>query len=138
MPENPMTDSLTELHGIRVLRCAEQGRTLQSERDALELIGEATQHEAAVIVIPVARLGEDFFRLSTGVAGQMIQKPVTYGLRVAIVGDISRQVGQSAAWRDLVAEANRGEQFCFVPDTGALGAWLARAPAPGAPAPRRA
>ena len=36
-----------------------------------------------------ARLSPDFLRLSTGLAGDVLQKFVNYGLRVAIVGDVS-------------------------------------------------
>ena len=36
------------------------------------------------------------------------------GRRVAILGDISRYVEESPAWRDFVIEANRGDHVWFV------------------------
>jgi hypothetical protein len=89
-----------------------EGHKLRSDRDAVDLIGEASGFD--LIVIPVERLEEDFFRLRTGVAGQFLQKFVTYGRRVAIVGDISRFVEASTALRDFVVEANRGAHVCFI------------------------
>jgi hypothetical protein len=44
----------------------------------------------------------------------MIQKFATYGRRVAIVGDISRHIDESTAFRDFVVECNRGEHLWFV------------------------
>ena len=102
--------------GLSILFCVSEpkGKKLRSDRDAVDLIGEA--HGFDLIAIPVERLDPDFFRLkTTGVAGAMLQKFVTYGRRVAIVGDISRYVEESASLRDFVVEANRGEHVRFVP-----------------------
>ena len=67
-----------------------------------------------MIVIPAERIDEGFFRLRTGVAGAFLQKFVTYGRRVAILGDISQHVLESSALRDFVVEANRGDHVWFV------------------------
>jgi hypothetical protein len=45
----------------------------------------AREHVVCLIVPPVDRLGDDFFRLKTRIAGEIIQKFVTYGVRAAIV-----------------------------------------------------
>lgn len=67
-----------------------------------------------MILIPVRRFDDDFFRLRTCIAGEIVQKFVTYGRRVAIAGDISRYVAESCAFRDFVCVANRGNQIWFV------------------------
>ena len=103
-----------ELHGTRVLACAPEGKKLLAERDAVELIGETLGQEAGLVVIPAERFEDDFFRLRTGVAGAFLQKFVTYGVRVAILGDISRHLEASSALRDFVYESNRGRQIWFV------------------------
>jgi hypothetical protein len=100
--------------------CPGEGKKLRTDRDAVELIGEALQAGARMVVIPVERLDEDFFRLRTGVAGEFIQKFVTYKLRLAIVGDISSYLNESSALRDFVYEANRGQHFWFVDSREAL------------------
>jgi hypothetical protein len=43
---------------------------------------------------------------------------VTYGRRVAILGDISRYIDESPALRDFVIEANRGDQVWLVSAIG--------------------
>jgi hypothetical protein len=67
-----------------------------------------------VALIPVERFEDDFFRLHTRVAGEFIQKFVTYRILLTVVGDLSQYVRESAAWRDFVYEANRGDQVWFL------------------------
>jgi len=110
------------LHGTQIMACAREGKKLRSDRDAVELIAELIaepindtfEHGAGLIVIPAERLDDDFFRLKTCVAGEMLQKFVNYRTRVAILGDISSFVAESAALRDFVYESNRGNQIWFV------------------------
>ena len=109
-------DRSCELRGVRILECDAEGAPIRNNRELNELISRAWEHRAQWIVIPVARLGDDFFRLSTGIAGEVVQKIVQYYLHLAIVGDITRYVDESAALRDFVRESNRGNQFCFVAD----------------------
>jgi len=109
-----MPDSSYEIHGIPVFECATEGAQPRSDRDATDLISAAWSHKAKAMVIPVERLSEDFFRLKTRIAGEFLQKFATYGMRIAIMGDISRQVGDSEALRDFVYECNRGPNICFV------------------------
>jgi hypothetical protein len=103
-----------DLHGVRVLECAAEGAQPRGDRDAVELIGAAWEHGARLVVIPAERLGDDFFRLSTRIAGEILQKFVNYRLRVAVLGDISRHMNESSALRDFVHESNRGDQVWFV------------------------
>ena len=70
--------------------------------------------------MPVERLGEDFFTLSTRVAGEVVQKVVNYGLKFAVVGDIERHLKRSAPLRDWVRESNKGADLWFVEDFVAL------------------
>jgi hypothetical protein len=109
-----MSDTLTTIHDVQVLVCAPDGEKLKSERDAVDLIGDALGQGAELILIPVERLEEDFFQLKTGIAGQIVQKFVTYRRRLVVLGDISRYVAQSRAFRDFVYEANRGDQVWFI------------------------
>jgi len=92
----------------KVFKCAPQGKL-----DAVEIIGDALGQGARLVVIPVERFEDDFFRLRTGVAGEFLQKFVTYGVRIAILGDISRHLAASSALRDFVYESNRGRDIWF-------------------------
>ena len=116
-----MSDTLITMHGIQVLVCAADGEKLESEREAVDLVGEALQQGASVILVPVERLEEDFFHLKTGLAGHIVQKFVTYRRRLVILGDISEYLAQSRAFRAFVYEANRGTQVWFLRDLEELG-----------------
>ncbi|TQN28808.1 uncharacterized protein DUF4180 [Haloactinospora alba] len=86
---------------------------LYEERTALDLIGEAMGSGADVAAVPVDRVCEDFFSLGSGLAGEIVQRFANYGIRLVIVGDISRYLAGSQALRDFVREANRGRQVWF-------------------------
>lgn len=104
-----------ELHQMRVLECAPEGKTIQNDRDAVELIAEAMEAGAHIVVIPVERFDHSFFRLRTRVAGEIVQKFVQYRRRLVIVGDISTYLAESSAFEAFVHEANRGEDIWFIP-----------------------
>lgn len=110
----------TDIAGVRALFWPEQGPLLASGRDASDLVGDAFSAEAQLVVIPVQRLSPDFLRLSSGLAGDVLQKFVNYGLRVAILGDLSQAAAASAPLRDFIRESNRGRHIWFLDDRAAL------------------
>ena len=126
-----MPDRLEHLHGIAVLVCASEGTVLDTERDALDLIATALHARVRWVAIPTGRLGDEFFRLRTGLAGQILQKFVNYELGIAFLGDISTHTKANSALRDLVRECDRGGQAWFLPDLEALRARLERGRAAG-------
>ncbi len=119
-----MTSSATSLPDV--LQCPAEGPPIRYAQ-AVDLIGEAMGAGASCVAIPVARLGDDFFDLRTGVAGEVVQKFVTYQRRLAIVGDISAAVSRSNALRDFVIESNRGRHVWFVASLDELAVRLAPA-----------
>jgi hypothetical protein len=92
-----------------------QGPALRSERDAVTLVGDAIGSDATIVLVPIERFHDDFFDLKTRIAGEFFQKFVNYGMRLVIVGDISRYIEQSESLRDFVYEANRGDRIWFSP-----------------------
>ncbi|MFX4292242.1 DUF4180 domain-containing protein [Streptomyces bohaiensis] len=84
----------------------------------------AAMSGADIVAIPVARLDEAFFVLSTRVAGEIMQKFANYRLRLAVVGDISHHLDSSDALRALVRESRAASHIWFLPDIEALDARL--------------
>jgi hypothetical protein len=117
-------DTIATYGTTKVLIIADHGKSLGSEAAALDLIGATYGLDIDMIVVPAARLGADFFKLRTGIAGAFIQKMRNYRHRLAIVGDISSYVENSKPLRDFVYESNRGKDVIFVPDLEALAARL--------------
>lgn len=110
-----------ELGGKRVLTYVVEAGSIADPSRALDLIAAASSADADWVVLSVEGLAGDFFSLRSGIAGEFVQKFVNYGRRLAIVGDVSRHVEASTAFRDFVREANRGAQLWFVADVGELG-----------------
>ncbi|WP_433331603.1 DUF4180 domain-containing protein [Spirillospora sp. CA-294931] len=117
-----MPDVVQERAGVSVLVCDPDGPRVASTQDALDLIGASFGTE--LVAVPVDRLDERFFTLSTRVAGEIMQKFVNYRVRLAVVGDISAHLAASSALRALVRESNAAGHVWFVPDLDALDARL--------------
>ncbi len=56
----------------------------------------------------------DFFVLSTCLAGEILQKFINYGVRVAIYGDFSKYT--SKPLKEFIYESNRGKDIYFQPN----------------------
>ncbi|GAB2720767.1 DUF4180 domain-containing protein [Kitasatospora kifunensis] len=117
--------TIHQLHGTAVLVCDLDGDPVSGTSDALQLIGDAAAESAGWVAVPVTRWHQDFFRLRTGLAGEVLQKFVQYRVGIAVVGDVSRWVEESSALRDFVRECDRGSQIWFVADLAELGERLA-------------
>ena len=55
----------------------------------------------------------DFFILSTGLAGEILQKFINYHVKAAFYGDYSHYT--SKPLKDFIYESNQGRDFFFVP-----------------------
>lgn len=61
---------------------------------------------------PSGQITPDFFILSTGLAGEVLQKFINYGGRIAIYGDFSGYT--SKPLHDFMYESNQGKDVFFV------------------------
>lgn len=66
------------------------------------------------IAINKGAISDDFFILSTCLAGEILQKFTNYGVRLAIFGDFSKYT--SKPLKDFIYESNKGKSFYFQPD----------------------
>lgn len=108
-------NAIQDFDGTSVVLMPAEGKKLRTARDATDAMSEAFAQSAQWLAIPVSRLDEDFFRLRTGVAGEIVQKFVQFRVRVVFFGDISQHIAASDSFRDFVREANRGRDFWFMP-----------------------
>ena len=67
---------------------------------------------AEKIVIDKNLICGDFFILSTGLAGEILQKFMNYHVKVAVYGDYSHYT--SKPLKDFIYESNNGKDFFFV------------------------
>ena len=63
------------------------------------------------IVIDKELIAKEFFILSSGLAGEILQKYINYGGRIAIYGDFSYYT--SKPLKDFIYESNKGHDVFF-------------------------
>lgn len=67
------------------------------------------------LIVYKSCINEAFFVLSTGIAGEILQKFINYRKKIAIVGDYSKYT--SKPLKDFIYESNKGNSIFFVPTT---------------------
>ncbi len=67
---------------------------------------------ATDIVINKSAVCEEFFILSNGLAGEILQKFINYHIRIAVYGEYSQYT--SKPLKDFIYESNNGNDFFFV------------------------
>ena len=79
---------------------------------ALDLVMTA-KYETGTKNIAVDKecVADEFFVLSTGLAGEILQKFINYGVRFAVYGDYSRYT--SKPLHDFIYESNNGKDVFF-------------------------
>lgn len=86
---------------------------IKDSQSALDLLMTAKyDYHTKNILIDKNLIAEDFFVLSTGLAGEILQKYVNYGGRIAIYGDFSQY--DSKPLKDFIYECNKGKETFFV------------------------
>lgn len=96
--------------GYVIVESAE--KVITDTESALDLLVNANYTAGTKnIVISKKLVAEDFFILSTGLAGEILQKFVDYGGRIAIYGDWSRYT--SKPLKDFMYESNKGRDVFF-------------------------
>jgi hypothetical protein len=87
---------------------------INSEQDALDLMADIGYlYDSRKIVMYRKNLCEDFFNLSTGIAGSVMQKFSNYRVQAAIIGDFN---DDSRSLKAFIIECNRTRQVFFVKD----------------------
>ena len=92
-----MSDTFLDLNGIQVYEVSAHGPELRTRQDAVDLMSAASERRAALIAIPVERLGDDFFELRTRVAGEITQKFDVRGASCDRRGHLSKDCGKQFA-----------------------------------------
>ena len=109
-----MTEKLIAIERRSVFICSAEGALLHGTQAAVDLIGQARSNGAEIVVVPVERIDPEFFQLRTGVAGEFLQKFMTYQVPIVILGDVSAFAAESKALRDFIRESNEGDAIWFL------------------------
>ena len=100
-------------NGVQIAVVTGEEKLVTDAASALDLALSARYETGADrIAIDKSVIAEEFFILSTGMAGEILQKFINYHIKAAIWGDYSRYT--SKPLRDFIYESNRGRDFFFV------------------------
>ena len=95
---------------IAVLRS--DGLLITDAQSALDLMATVSyENDCDCFMLRKEAIVEDFFVLRSGVAGEIAQKFVNYGKKLAIVGDFGGYA--SKPLQDFIRESNRGNSLVF-------------------------
>jgi hypothetical protein len=96
---------------IAVVKSTE--KLITDVQSALDLIA-TVQYESGSkrIVLDKRAVAEEFFILSSGLAGEVLQKFINYQTKLAIVGDYSQYT--SKPLHDFIYESNNGRDVFFI------------------------
>ncbi len=82
-------------------------------QSALDLAMRVTyETDCRRLILYKEAITEDFFQLSTRLAGEILQKFINYQVKIAIIGDFSGYT--SKALKDFIYESNCGKDVFFV------------------------
>ena len=108
-----MTITKIEKNGIICAVISSDDPVITDVQSALDVF-MTVKYDAGTknIVISKKLIVEDFFILSSGLAGEILQKYINYCGRIAIYGDYSHYT--SKPLHDFIYESNKGKDVFFV------------------------
>lgn len=100
-------------NGANIAVISSDEKLIVDTQSALDLAMTVKYETGATnIVISKSAVCEEFFILSSGMAGEILQKYINYHVRIAIYGDYSHYT--SKPLKDFIYESNNGNDFFFV------------------------
>ena len=108
-----MTITKIEKNGIICAIISGDDTVITDAQSALDVLMTA-KYDIGTKNIAISKklVAEDFFILSSGLAGEILQKYINYGGRIAIYGDYSHYT--SKPLHDFIYESNKGKDVFFV------------------------
>lgn len=85
---------------------------IDTAEKGLELLGNLYYQGFDHVALYTHNLSSAFFDLSTGLAGEVLQKFSNYKVNLSIIGDFSYY--NSHSLNDFIRECNRGKHISFV------------------------
>ena len=108
-----MNIEIINVNGTDIAVVYSDGKLISDAQTALDLAMTVKYETGAEkIVIDKNLICGDFFILSTGIAGEILQKFINYHVKAAVYGDYSHYT--SKPLKDFIYESNNGKDFFFV------------------------
>lgn len=110
-----MQISVIKENNIEIAIVKSEDILIKDVQSALDLIATVDYETGCSrIIINKSSMCEEFFDLSTKIAGEILQKFINYRRKIAVIGDFS--VYSSKSLKDFIYECNKGKDIFFLPD----------------------
>lgn len=120
--KDKMNYQIREVENKKYIELISTTEPLTTENDALDLIALCWEHETNALMIHYASLSEDFFKLKTKVAGNIIQKFINYGIKAATI--VPQEIIQKGRFKEMAVETNQGNHFRLYESKEEAEKWL--------------
>lgn len=95
----------------RIAEIISDSVVIHAATDGLNLMGNLYYDNFDGILLHEHQLSSDFFELSNGMAGEILQKFSNYRMKLAIVGDFQKYTAKSLC--DFIFESNKTGNIIF-------------------------
>lgn len=101
------------LKGKEIAIVSSNEKIITDTQSALDLV-MTVKYETGTnkIIMEKRNIADEFFVLSSGMAGEILQKFINYHIKIAIYGDYSKYT--SKPLKDFIYESNKGKDVFFV------------------------
>lgn len=117
-----MTYQIQEIENKKYIELISIKEPLNTENDALNLIALCWEHEINVLMLHPSTLSDDFYKLKTKVAGNIIQKFTNYGMKAAAI--MPDETNHNERFKEMAMETNKGNHFRMYSCKEDAVAWL--------------
>lgn len=105
--ENVKMEFATKSKNGQVYVTVKNGQ-IKSDQDGIELVSACVENGTNLLLLPASCLSDDFLRLSTRIAGVVLQKFANYNIKTAAVLDSQSVPGR---FQEFLSESNHGKVF---------------------------
>lgn len=109
-----MKIEVVKVNNVEIAVVSSEKLLIKDTQSALDFIATVKyETECNNIVLNKEAISENFFILSSCMAGEILQKFINYGVRFAVYGDFLKYTSKSL--RAFMYESNKGNNFYFQP-----------------------
>lgn len=110
-----MEIKVIKINNVRIAKIKSNEILIKDGQSALDLLVTVTyETDCDRIIIDKSAITEDFFDLSTKLAGEVLQKFINFHFKAAFIGDFSAY--ESNSLKNFIYECNKGKDIFFLPD----------------------
>lgn len=110
-----MKISVVKENNIEIAIVSSEHILITDTQSALDFIATVDYETGCSrMIISKSSICEEFFDLSTKIAGDILQKFINYRKKIAVIGDFS--IYASKSFKDFIYECNRGKDIFFLPN----------------------